>query len=168
MALTSTATHTKRSSPRQGAGRGSTTSLLFGVESLVELELAFLGQGHHYAGLAVADEEQVVLTGELLGLDDAAVGQFDRHAGGDVEAGFDGAVVAQADADAGVGADQRPLANTDHLRATARERAHDGGTPANVAAVADDHALADAAFDHGFTEGAGIEVGEAFLHDGSA
>jgi hypothetical protein len=59
------------------------------------------GPGHR-----VAQEEQVVLPGQLAGLDDLAVGQSDLGAGGDVEAGLDDAVVAEGDAQAGLRAEQ--------------------------------------------------------------
>ena len=52
-------------------------------------------------------------------LDHLAVGQRDQRAGGDVEARLDRAVVAEPDADAGVGAEQAALADADDLVAAA-------------------------------------------------
>ena len=89
---------------------------------------------------AVAPEQQVVAPGQVAGLDDRAVLQRHLGAGGDVAAGLDHAVVAERDADAGVGADQAPLADADDLGAAAGERAHDRRAAADVGAVADDDA----------------------------
>ena len=114
-------------------------------------------------GLAVADEHQVVLTRQLAGLDHA-VGREHRRAGRDVQAGLDDAVVAEADADAAVRAEQAAFADRDLLLAAARQRAQDRRAAADVAAVADDHAAADAALDHRRAERAGVEVAEALVH----
>ena len=91
------------------------------------------------------------LTRQFLGLHHAVGG---HHRGGrrDVEAGLDHAVVAKADADAGVGPDQRALADGDGLLAAARERAHDRRAAAHVAAVAHHDAGRDPALDHRRTE----------------
>ena len=113
--------------------------------------------------LAVADEHQVVLPRQLAGLDHA-VGRQHRGAGGDVQAGLDDAVVAEADADTAVRAEQAPFADRDLLLAAARQRAQDRRAAADVAAVADDHAGADAALDHRRAERAGVEVAEALVH----
>ena len=61
--------------------------------------------------------------------------------GGDVAAGLDDAVVAERDAEAGIGADQAALADADLLLAAAGQRAHQRGAAADVAAGADDDAL---------------------------
>ena len=63
------------------------------------------------AGLRVAAEQQAVGAAQLAGLDDVAVGQRDERARRDVEPGLDRAVVAERDADAGVGAEQAALAD---------------------------------------------------------
>ena len=104
----------------------------------------------------------------VAALDDLAVGQRDQRAGGDVEPGLDGAVVAEADADAGVGAEQAALADADDLAAAARERAHDRAAAADVRAVADDHAGRDPALDHRVPERARVVVHEALVHHGRA
>src|SRR4029078_11444019 len=62
------------------------------------------------------------------------------------------------------GAEQAALADRDLVRAAARQRAHDRGTTADVAAVADDDPGGNAALDHRTAECAGIEVDEAFVH----
>ena len=116
---------------------------------------------------AVADEHHVVLARQLACLDDA-VGRQHGGAGGDVQPGLDHAVVAEADADAGVRAEQAPFADRDLLLAAARQRAHDRRSAADVAAVADDHAAADATLDHRRAERAGVEVAEALVHHGGA
>ena len=60
------------------------------------------------------------------------------------------------------------LADRDLFLAAAGEGAHDRGAAADVGAVADDDAGGDAALDHGGAQGAGVEVHEAFVHDGGA
>ena len=60
----------------------------------------------------VAAEQQARPARQLAGLDDLAVGQWSRACpGGEVEAGLDDAVVAERDAEAGVGAEQAALAD---------------------------------------------------------
>src|SRR5215213_7737809 len=117
--------------------------------------------GFDGAGLAVADEHHPADPRQLLALDHIAVGQLHQRAGGDIEAGLDDAVVAEADAHAGVGAEQAALADRDLLGPAARERAHDRSAPADVRAVTDDHALADAPLDHRRPERARVVVAEA-------
>ena len=72
------------------------------------------------AGDRVAAEQHAVAAGELERLDDGRLLAAAHHghlgAGGDVAAGLDDAVVAERDADAGVGAEQAALAERDHLR----------------------------------------------------
>ena len=63
------------------------------------------------AGARVAPEQQAVGAAQVAALDDLAVGQRDQRAGRDVEPGLDRAVVAEADADPGVGAEQAALAD---------------------------------------------------------
>src|SRR5215217_3986221 len=116
------------------------------------------GAGLDGAGLAVADEHHPVDARQLLALHDGTVGQRDERARGDVAAGLDDAVVAEADADAAVRTDQAALADGDLLGAAARQRPHDRRAAADVGALADDHALADAPLDHGRAERAGVEV----------
>ena len=70
-----------------------------------------------------------------------AVGQLHERAGGDVEPGLDDAVVAEADADAGVGTEQAAFADRDLFGPTTRQRAHDRGAAAHVGAVTDDDTL---------------------------
>src|SRR3954447_26661454 len=113
----------------------------------------------------VAQVEQARRTGQLVGLDDPAVLQGHLGAGGDVEPGLDHAVVAERDADAGVGPEQAALTDADPRRAAAGEGAHDGGAGADVGAVADDHPLDDAPLDHRRAERAGVEVAEPLVHD---
>ena len=120
------------------------------------------------ARLGVAAEQQPARAAQRPGLDDLAVGRGDLGPGGDVEAGLDRAVVAERDAQSGVGAEQAALADRDHLGAAARQGAHDRGAAADVGAVADDHAGADAALDHRRAERAGVVVDEALVHDGRA
>src|SRR4051812_18862332 len=89
------------------------------------------------AGLAVAPEHHVAHAGQVARLDDLAVRHPDLGAGGHVAAGLDDAVVTERDADAGVGAEQAPLAERDHDLPTAGERAHDGRTTADIRPVTD-------------------------------
>ena len=93
------------------------------MERLVEAApAARAGDELDSAGLAVAPEQRVRGAAQLAGLDHAPVGQAHQRAGGDVEAGFDDAVVAQADADTGLGAQQAALPD---LHGAARvHRAH--------------------------------------------
>ena len=98
-------------------------------------------------------------------LHDRAVGQAHLGARRQVEPGLERAVVAERDAEAGVGAQQAALADRDHGRVAARERAHDRGAAADVGAVADHDAGRDAALDHRGPERAGVEVDEALVHD---
>ena len=86
-------------------------------------------------------------------------------AAGDVEARLDDAVVAERDAEPGVGAEQAALADRDDLLAAAGQRAHDRRAATDVGAVADHHARGDAALDHRRAERAGVEVDEALVHD---
>src|SRR4029079_5879417 len=84
----------------------------------------------------------------------------------DVAAGLDDAVVAERDADAGVPADQAPLADRDHLGPAARQGAHNRGAAADVPAASHHDPGDDPALDHGGAEGAGVVVDEALVHDG--
>jgi hypothetical protein len=119
--------------------------------------------GDHLAGLAVTDEHHAADAREVTRLDDP-VGRHDGGGGRDVEAGLHDAVVAQADADAGIGSEQAPFPDRDDVRPTARERAHDRRAAPDVAAVAHDDARRDAALDHRGAERAGVEVAEALVH----
>ena len=116
----------------------------------------------------VAQEQQPVAPDSSLALTPGAVGQRDLGAGGDVEPGLDDAVVAEGDADAGVGAEQAALADADALGAAAGQGAHDRGAGADVGAVTDDDTLHDPALDHGRAQRAGVEVAEALVHDRGA
>src|SRR6202020_2869537 len=117
-----------------------------GVQVLVERDAPAIA-GHHLdrAGYRVAPEQQVAAAGELSGLDRIAVGESDFGTRGDVETGFDDAVVAQRDAQPGIRPEQAVLADRDHLGATAGQRAHDRGAAADVRAVADHDTRPDAA-----------------------
>jgi hypothetical protein len=130
----------------------------------------------HRPGERVAPEQQSVAAGERLGLHGreragcrgGGIRHDDLRAGGHVEAGLHDAVVAEGDADAGVRAEQRALADRHALCAAAAQRSHDRGAAADVGAVPDDDALRDAALHHRGAEGSGVEVHEALVHDGRA
>ena len=86
----------------------------------VELNSHLAVAGFDAAVHRVADKQNVVFAGELSTLDHfqrlasgglGLVPDGDLSAGGDVQTGFDGAVIAQRDADTGVGAEQRVLAD---------------------------------------------------------
>src|SRR5699024_10393460 len=113
-------------------------------------------------------ELEPVGTGELRGLDDTVVGQPHFRPGRHVAAGRDDAVVAERDADAGVGAEQTVLSDADDLLAPTRKRTHNRRSTADVGAVADDDSGGDAALDHRVAERSRVVVDEAFVHDGSA
>ena len=113
-------------------------------------------------------EQQAVLARQLARLHDRAVRQRHLGSGGEVEPGLHDAVVAQRDAEAGLRAEQAPLADADALRATTGQGAHGRGAATDVRAVAHDHALADPALHHRGAEGAGVEVDEALVHHGGA
>ena len=126
------------------------------------------GRASTAPGDRVAQEEQVALPGQLAGLGDGAVGQGHLRAGRDVEPGLDDAVVAEGDAQAGLGSEQATLADAHAFRAAAGQGAHGRRAAPDVGAVADDDALADPALDHRGAEGAGVEVDEALVHDRGA
>ena len=80
----------------------------------VELNSHLAVAGFDAAVHRVADKQNVVFAGELSTLDHfqrfasgglGLVPDGDLSAGGDVQTGFDGAVIAQRDADTGVGAE---------------------------------------------------------------
>ena len=119
----------------------------------------------------VAAKEKPGLAREFDGLDgDSALVADHQYfgAGGDVETRLNHAVIPEGDADAGVGSQQGAFPDGDPLGSAARESAHDGGAPANVAAVANNDSLGDSAFDHGGTQRAGVEVHETLVHDDGA
>ena len=136
------------------------------VQGRVQLDAGPLaGAGLQGAGDRIPPEEQTVHTRQLAGLHHAAVRQGQFGAGRDVAARLDHAVVAQGDADAGVCAEQAALADADLVLAAAREGALNRGAGADIRAVADHHALHDAALDHRGAERARVEVDEALVHD---
>src|SRR5262245_16912425 len=86
---------------------GRRVGSVVGVEGGVEFDAgALAGAGLQGAGDRVAPEQQVRGAGEVAGLDDAAVGEGELRTRRDVDAGLDGAVVAERDADARVRADE--------------------------------------------------------------
>src|SRR5690606_6227926 len=81
------------------------------VQRCVELNGGLVGLAFDRAGLRVAAQQQVRLTGQLAGLDQLdqralVVQQRNLGAGGDIETGLDDVAVTQWNADAGIGADQ--------------------------------------------------------------
>ena len=120
------------------------------------------------AGLAVPAEHHVRRPRQLTGLHDRAVGQLHERAGGDVQPGLDHAVVAEADAEARVGAEQAALPDRDPLGPAARQGAHDRGPATDVAVVADHDALRDPSLHHRHAERAAVEVAEALVHHGGS
>src|SRR5688500_17851343 len=147
-----------RTSPVSKAQRNFMVRGSIGVQVGVELDAASLAarSGLEHAGLGVGEEQDAVLARQLRRLDHRAVGHEHPAPGSDIGAGGHDAVVAERDADAGVGADQAVLADADDRRAAAGERAHDGRTTPHVGAVADRDAGGDAALDHGSAQRAGI------------
>ena len=132
-----------------------------------------MGFALHGAGLRVAAEQQVRLARQITGLehlDQLVVSIEQRHlgAGGDVQAGFHGVAVAQRNADAGVGANQAAFAHGNHDIAATGQGAHGRAAAAQVRALADEYARRNAAFDHAWAGGAGVEVDETFVHHGGA
>src|SRR5690554_3092187 len=149
------------------------TLLVISVQLVVKLNRGFVGFALHRAGQAVATEQQVILAGQVAGFDDfyqivIVVQQVHLGAGGDVQASFNRAAVAQRDTDAGVGAQQAVFAYGDDDVTAARQGAHRGAAATQVGALADDHAGGDAAFNHAGAFGTGVEVDETFVHYGSA
>src|SRR4051794_4318314 len=119
---------------------------LVGMQVCVQLD-AVATPRHRLDGTGrrVPPEQHVARARELLGLDHLRlalrlVRQRHGHlgSGGDVAAGLDHAVVAQRDADAGVGTDQAAPAHRDDLLAPAGEGAHDRRAATHVGAVTDD------------------------------
>ena len=122
-------------------GPGAAGASLVAVQLRVQLDaLAPSCQRLDGAGLGVAAEQDVRGAGQLARRDDArlleqsvrsgdhAPGGKKRHlgAGRQVQARLDHAVVAQWDAQAGVGPQQAALAHGHALAAAAREHAHSG------------------------------------------
>jgi len=92
--------------------------LVVGVQSSVEAAPGTVtGQHLEGAGHGVAPEQKAVAARDLGGLDDPTVGQRDPGACSDVGARLDDAVVAEADADPGVGADEAAGPDADDGRA---------------------------------------------------
>src|SRR5690625_3294893 len=90
------------------------------------------------------------------------------RARGDVEAGFDNAVIAKRNAHAGVCTEQAALTDGNGLLAATGQGAHDGCATADIGAVANDDTCGNTSFNHGSTKGAGVEVYESFVHNGGA
>ena len=148
---------------------GFNGSSVVGVQLLVEGDGLPVDATLHFAGLAVADEQQIGAAGQLSCLHRAsAIAVFvdQRHpsAGGDVESGLDGAAVAQRDAGAGVGANQALAADADDDLAAAGQGAHDACAAADVGAVPEHDTLGDAALNHVGAERRGIEIDRAIGH----
>ena len=138
------------------------TKIIFGKDTELEVGVEVSGYGKkilfHYGGGSI----------KRTGLYDKVVQALKDNAVSFIELSgvkpLDDAFVAEADADAGFGAEQAALADRDLILAAARQRAHDRRSAADVAAVADDHAGRDAAFDHRRAERAGVEVDEPLVH----
>src|SRR6478735_9672802 len=96
----------------------------------------------------VADVEQSALARQLHRLDHLATGQADLRGRGHVETRLHDAVVAEGDADAGVGAEQTALADGDLLLAAAGQGAHDRRSAADVGVLSDQHPGRDPALHH--------------------
>ncbi len=137
-----------------------------GVQSRVEVAHALVGVEFDAASLAIANQEHVALARERARLDRALMlDQVNLAVSRHIETGFDRAAITERDARAAIGADQTVLTDGDDLLAAARERAHDRSAAADVGVLADEDTGRDAAFDHGRTFSAGVEVDEAFVHD---
>ena len=127
--------------------------------------------------LPARHEVAVLLEGELHELVALPLAAVDNHhvSRHDVVSCLEVGPVTEGDAGAGVGTQQAVLAEREHVRATARQRALRGRTTTDIRAVADDHALGDATLDDGLEDlvivvvhRAGVEVDEALLHDRGA
>jgi putative membrane protein len=113
-----TAAEAVRARSARPQGRSTARSVV-AVEGGVEAAPgATAREGFEGAGDGMAPEEQPVGPGEFGRLDDGAVRQGDAGAGRDVGAGFDDAVVAEADADAGIRPDEAAGPDGDDGRAT--------------------------------------------------
>ena len=134
--------------------------------ALSSMRPAFHGTASMVPRHRVASEQHVVGPRQLQRLDHAAVGQGHLGARRDVAARLDHAVVAEGDADPGVGAEQAALTDGDHLGTATREGAHDRGPASDVGVLPDHDSRGDAALDHRGAEGAGVVVDEALVHDG--
>ena len=143
------------------------------MQHLVQLDRALVGLALDRAGLRVAAEQQVGLIGQIPSLDDlyqivGVIEQRNLDACSDVQAGLDGAAIAQGDADTGVGTDQAAFADGYDDIAATRERTHGGAAAAEVRALADKDAGGYAAFDHAGARCASVEVDKALMHDRGA
>src|SRR5690606_28157832 len=89
-------------------------------------------------------------------------------AGGDVETSLHGSAVYQRNADTGDGTEQAAITHRDDDLAATVQGAPGRAAAAQDQALADQHPGGNAAFHHAGPGGPGIEVDEAFVHDGSA
>ena len=86
------------------------------MELEIEASPYFLsGDGLKGSALRIAPEKQAGPVGQPASLNPAAVLKAQPRPGGDVAACLDDAVVPERDPDAGIGADQAPLADGDAL-----------------------------------------------------
>src|SRR5665648_602078 len=151
-----TADRRRRAARRRGDSAGEPTP--GGTATSVRMQVrveghadARPGQCLDRTGDRVATEEQPVAAGQVArGGHPRPVAAQQGHLGArrQVEAGLHDAVVTEADAQPGVGADQGTASDRDRDPATTGQGAHDRGTAADVAAVVDDHPGRDPALDH--------------------
>ncbi|BBG29501.1 transcriptional regulators [Zymobacter palmae] len=146
--------------------RGSVMS----VQRFVQCNGRFVGATFEAARLRMAQEQQIVLSGQFacsydLGDVTIAVEYSDLGTRSDVQTGLDRTAVAERNADPRVSTDQAFFTNRNDLLATTGQRTHGGGTATQVGVCADEDASRNAAFDHAGAFGARVEVAETFVHD---
>lgn len=120
------------------------------------------------SGCRVAPKEQAWPPGQLRCLDGLALWCSDERASRDIAACLDDAVVAERDADTGVGAEQATLAHAHNLFAASTGMTHDRRTAADVGTGTDDDAKADTPLNGARTETAGVDAAETLVEDKSA
>jgi len=139
------------------------------VEHLVQDDaLALALPGLDRPGLRVATEQNSATAAEGQGLDDLADSprEVDLGASSQVQTCLDNTVVAECDAESGVCAKKRVLADGDDFLTATRERAHDGRATSDVTSVADRDALRDTPLHHRGAERSRVVVDETLVHHG--
>ena len=114
----------------------------------------------------VSAEQHVVDAGKVTTFGGGLVGQGDHRSSGDVETGFDHAIVSERDPDSRIGTEQTSLPDLDDVGPTSGQGAHDRSTATDVRALSDNDTRTDSTLDHGRTKGSGVEIDETLVHHG--
>ena len=112
------------------------------MERGVEVDPLAAGAHLDAAGDGVTQEQQVGSPGKFPGLDHLAIRERHLGAGREIQAGFDDAVVAEGDAEPGLGTKEAALPDPHALGPAAGEGPHRGRATPDVGAVTDHDAFA--------------------------